>query len=92
MLTPHMLNAGVSYSFWRASVNASYRWSGDSPWNAAGTQYRRHPSVVDAGGAFSLSDRISFFFTVKNVFSTPYLNMEKVGANPAGVRVYDKAG
>ena len=92
MLNAHMFNAGLSYAFRRASINAAFRWTADTPWNSTGTQYRRHRAALDGGGAFRLTDRISFFFSARNLLNTPIINMEQVGANPAVGRVHDKMG
>ena len=51
-----------------------------------------HRAALDGGGGFRINDRISFFFSVRNLLNTPIINMEQVGVNPAVGRVYDKMG
>jgi len=60
--------------------------------NAAGTAYRRHRTAVDAGGGYRISERLNVFFSIRNVFDVPPMNMQKTGTNPAVVSGYQVMG
>lgn len=92
LLTPQMANAGFSYRFRRTDFNVAFRWTDNTPFNITGTQYRRHWGVVDIGGAYRISDRLSFVFTAKNILDAPVIYMEKSGANAPLGRQYDRIG
>jgi iron complex outermembrane recepter protein len=90
LLAPHMVKAGLSYNYRRHNFSISYRWTDDTPENTTLTRYRRHESIVDAGGTYGFSDRYSAFFSVKNLFDSPLIGMEEVGGSPALGRTYTR--
>lgn len=92
LLSPHATSGGLSYSYKRFSANASFTWTDDTPTNTTGSTYRRHRTLVDAGGGYRISNKVSLFFTVKNVFNAPWQYMQKSGDNPALVQRYQSVG
>ena len=92
LLTGHSFKAGLSYAWRGLSVYGSLNWHDNFPTNATGTTYRRHRTVIDAGGGYRLSDRVNLFFSLRNVFDAPLLNMQKSGTNPAVVTGFQAMG
>ena len=92
LMSGHSFKAGLSYAWRGLSAYANFNWSDNFPTNAAGTAYRRHRGVVDAGGGYRVSERLSLFFSLRNLFDVPLLNMQKIGANPAVVTGYQAMG
>lgn len=92
LMAGHSVKAGLSYAWRGLSLYGNLNWSDDFPTNATGTTFRRHRTVVDAGGGYQVSQRLSFFFSLRNVFDAPLLNMQKVGAVPALVTSYQVMG
>jgi TonB-dependent receptor len=91
-VVPHAVAGGFSYSWRRLSITTNCTWTHDTPWNSTGTQFRRHRAVVDSGGSWRFTDKISSFVSVRNVTNSPLLVMEQVDANPAAVRRYEVHG
>jgi outer membrane receptor protein involved in Fe transport len=92
LLTGHSFKAGLSYAWRGLSVYGSLNWHDNFPTNATGTTYRRHRTVIDAGGGYRISDRVNLFFSLRNVFDAPLLNMQKSGTNPAVVTGFQAMG
>lgn len=90
LLAPHMIKAGVSYGYRRFNANISYRWSDNTPTNTTLTRYLRHSSAVDAGGTYGFSERYSLFFSVKNLFDAPIIEMEQADNVTALGRTYTR--
>lgn len=92
LMAGHSVKAGLSYAWRGLSLYGNLNWSDDFPTNATGTTFRRHRAVVDAGGACQLTNRVSLFFSLRNLFDAPLLNMQKTGAVPALVTSYQSMG
>lgn len=92
LMSGHSVKAGLSYAWRGLSAYANMNWSDDFPTNAAGTAYRRHRTVVDAGGGYRISEKLNVFFSIRNVFDVPLMNMQKIGTNPAVVTGYQVMG
>jgi TonB-dependent receptor len=92
LMSGHSVKAGLSYGWRGLSVYANLSWFDNYPTNAAGTTYRRHRTLVDAGGSYQVAPRLKVFFSLRNVTNTPLMNMQKVGANPAVVTGYQSMG
>lgn len=91
-MSPHGVNAGLSYSFKRLSVYTSAGWRDDVPLNVAGTTYNRHRMPVDVGGSIGLTKRVNFFFTGRNLRSEPVITFQKTGSAPAVPTIYEVTG
>lgn len=92
LLSERSAKAGLSYASRGFNLYGNLSWSDNIPTNAAGTTYRRHRTVVDAGGGYRISDRVNLFFALRNVFDVPLLNMQKTGSVPAVVTGYQVMG
>jgi TonB-dependent receptor len=93
-MIPHSVNAGLSYSYRRFNAYSSLTWRDNFPVNISATtpRFQRHRTNLDIGGGYRISDKISFFFSARNLFNEPYLNMEQVGANAPVVQFYEVNG
>jgi TonB-dependent receptor len=91
-MSPHGVNAGLSYSFQRFTLSTSANWRDDVPMNTTGTSFNRHRVIVDLGGNVKLSRRLEFFFTGRNLRSAPVITMQKSGSNPAVPTTYEVTG
>ncbi|MGH7945565.1 MAG: TonB-dependent receptor domain-containing protein, partial [Opitutaceae bacterium] len=91
-LVPHAINAGVSYGHRRLSVYASMNWRDDYALNLAGTRLIRRRAELDIGGSFRCTQRLSVFFSARNLANEPLIVMETNGANPAVAQTYDING
>jgi len=92
-MVPHSINAGLSYSYRRFSIYSNLNWRDNYPTTVTGNpRFYRHRANLDIGGGFPLSNRISFFFSARNLFNEPYLIMEQVGANAPVVQFYEVNG
>ena len=92
LLAEHSVKTGLSYAWRGFNLYGNLSWSDSFPTNATGTTYRRHRTVVDAGGGYRISDRVSLFFALRNAFDAPLLNMQKNGSVPAVVTGYQSMG
>lgn len=91
-MSPHAASAGLSFNHRRYNAYANYTWNDNVPFDLIGRVYIRQRTNVDVGGGMRLGTRHSFFFTVRNVFDTPWIRMEKVGSNPAVATIPDVWG
>jgi TonB-dependent receptor len=92
-MVPHSINAGLSYSYRRFSIYSNLNWRDNYPTTVTGNpRFYRHRANLDIGGGFPLSNRMSFFFSARNLFNEPYLIMEQVGANAPVVQFYEVNG
>ncbi len=91
-MSPHGVNAGLSYSFKRFNLYTSANWRDNVPLNVAGTSYNRHRLPVDVGGSVKLSPRFEVFFTGRNLRSEPVITLQKQGNNPAVPTTYEVTG
>ena len=91
-MVPHSAKAGFSYAYRRLRLNAGYTWRDTTRTNTSGTQFQRHRALVDAGGSWRLTDKLSFFCTANNIFNSPEVFMEQIGATPAVTLTYAKYG
>jgi TonB-dependent receptor len=91
-LTPHLASGGLNYSLHRLNVYANWNWSDDVNTNLAGTTYRRHRTNVDAGGSWRLTNTYSLSISVRNIFDSPYLNMQRFATGPTALTRYETVG
>jgi iron complex outermembrane recepter protein len=91
-LIPHSINAGLSWAYRRVNAYANFNWRDNYFTNTAATRFYRHRANVDIGGGFRFSARVNAFFAARNIFNEPYVEMERVGANPALGRFYEVNG
>ncbi len=92
LLTGHSAKVGLSYAWRGFNLYGNLNWHDNFPTNAAGTAIRRHRTVVDAGGGYQLSNRVSVFFSLRNLLDAPLLNLQKSGNNPLLVTGYQAMG
>lgn len=88
----HAVNGGLTYSNRRFNLGVSANWIDDQPTNNLFTAWNRHRINVDANGGLKFNDRISMFFTVRNVLDEPYIIMQQIAPNPAVATNYWKLG
>jgi iron complex outermembrane recepter protein len=88
-MSPHGVNAGLSYAFQRLSLYTSTAWRDYVPLNTTGTTFNRHRMPIDFGGTFKITRRVDLFFTGRNVFSEPVITFQKQGAAPAVPTIYE---
>ncbi|MSU24249.1 MAG: TonB-dependent receptor [Opitutus sp.] len=91
-MSPHGVNAGLSYSFKRVSLSTSASWRDYVPLNVAGTSFNRHRMPIDVGGTIKLTRRFDFFFTGRNLRSEPVITFQKQGNAPAVPTIYEVTG
>ena len=91
-MSPHGVNAGLSYSFKRLMLSASTNWRDYVPLNVSGTSFNRHRMPIDVGGSFKLTPRIDLFVTGRNVANEPVITMQKQGNAPAVPTTYEITG
>ncbi len=92
-MVPHSVNGGLSYSYRRFNAYTSLTWRDNYPTTITGNpRFYRHRTNLDIGGGYRITDKISFFFSARNLFNEPYLIMEQVGANAPVVQFYEVNG
>ena len=91
-MSPHGVNAGLSYSFRRVSLYTSAGWRDYVPLNVAGTSFNRHRMPIDVGGTFKTTRRVDVFFTGRNLRSEPVITFQKQGNTPAVPTIYERTG
>lgn len=89
-MSPHIAAGGLSYSARGLNLSANLTWRDDSPLDIQGWTYLRHRTSLDAAGSYRLSNRISFFFTVKNLLNAPEIVMTRqvIPATSTAYRVW----
>jgi TonB-dependent receptor len=75
-VTPHKVAGSLGWSIGRLSFRSGVVWQDDTPFTSVFGRFQRHNLKVDFGGAYRLSDRLSFFFQGRNVFNDPNLLYE----------------
>ena len=92
-MIPHSINAGLSYTYGRFSGYANMNWRDAYPTTVSGTpRFYRHRTNLDIGGNFRLTNRVSMFFSARNLFNEPYIILEQMGDNPAVGQMYESNG
>ena len=91
-LTPHLASGGLNYSLNRLNVYANWNWSDDVNTNLAATTYRRHRTNVDAGGGWRLTNAYSLSLSMRNIFDTPYINMQRFVTGPTAMTRHETVG
>jgi outer membrane receptor protein involved in Fe transport len=67
----------------RFNSYVNWNWNANMRTNTAFTTYRRHRTNLDAGGGWRLTNHYSLSVGARNLLNTPYVNMQKFGANAA---------
>ena len=75
-VTPHKVAGSLGWSIGRLSFRSGVVWQDDTPFTSIFGRFQRHNLKVDFGGAYRLSDRLSFFFQGRNVLNDPNLLYE----------------
>jgi TonB-dependent receptor len=75
-VTPHKVAGSLGWSIGRLSFRSGVVWQDDTPFTSVFGRFQRHNLKVDFGGAYRLSDRLSFFFQGRNVLNDPNLLYE----------------
>jgi len=92
-LIPHSINSGVSYAYRGFNVYTALTWRDRYPTTVTGTpRFYRHRTNLDVGGGYRINEKVSVFFSARNLFNAPYLIMEQVGANAPVVQFYEVNG
>jgi iron complex outermembrane recepter protein len=92
-MIPHSINAGLSYAYGRVNAYANMNWRDAYPTTITGNpRFYRHRANLDIGGSIRLTDRVSMFFSARNIFNEPYVVLEQVGSNPAVAQFYEVTG
>jgi TonB-dependent receptor len=93
-MIPHSINAGLSYAYNGFNAYANLNWRDNFPVNVGSStpRFTRHRASLDVGGGYRFSPRYSFFFSARNLFNEPFVNMEQVGANAPVVQFYEVNG
>ena len=91
-LTPHLASGGINYTLNRFNAYANWNWSDDVNTNLAATTYRRHRSNVDAGGSWRLTNAYSLSVSVRNIFNTPYISMQRFVTGPTAITNHQTVG
>ncbi|MEN9637493.1 MAG: hypothetical protein RL077_5897 [Verrucomicrobiota bacterium] len=91
-MSPHGVNAGLSYVFKRVSLYTSAGWRDDVPLNVTRTSFNRHRLPIDIGGTIKFTRRFDVFFTGRNLRSEPVITLQKQGNAPALTTTYERTG
>ncbi|MBI5770739.1 MAG: TonB-dependent receptor [Verrucomicrobia bacterium] len=91
-MSPHGVNAGLSWSYRRLSLYSSAAWRDYVPLNSTNSSFNRHRMPIDVGGNIKFSRRLEFFFTGRNIRSEPVITMQRSGSNPAVPTTYEVTG
>jgi iron complex outermembrane receptor protein len=82
-ISPHNASSGLYYTLGRFNSYVNWNWNANMRTNTAFTTYRRHRTNLDAGGGWRLTNHYSLSVGARNLLNTPYVNMQKFGANAA---------
>jgi TonB-dependent receptor len=92
-MIPHSINAGISYAYRRLNLYTNVNWRDAYPTTVTGNpRFYRHRTNVDIGGGYKFTDRVSGFFSARNIFNEPYVIMEEVGNNAPVAQFYEVNG
>ena len=75
-VTPHKVAGSLGWSIGRLSFRSGLVWQDDTPFTSIFGRFQRRNLKVDFGGAYRMSDRLSFFFQGRNVLNDPNLLYE----------------
>jgi outer membrane receptor protein involved in Fe transport len=75
-VTPQKVAGSLGWSIGRLSFRGGVVWQDDTPFTTTFGRFQRHNIKVDFGGAYRMSDRLSFFFQGRNVLNDPNLLYE----------------
>jgi outer membrane receptor protein involved in Fe transport len=75
-VTPHRITGNLTMTFGRLSLRTGAIWADDTPFTTTFGRFQRHNIKVDLSGNFRLTQRVSFFFSGRNIFNDPQLLME----------------
>ncbi|PAW68282.1 MAG: hypothetical protein B9S34_02975 [Opitutia bacterium Tous-C1TDCM] len=92
-MIPHSVNGGVSYAYKGFNIYTALTWRDNYPTTVTGNpRFYRHRSSLDIGGGYRINQKVSLFFSARNLFNEPYRIMEQVGANAPVVQFYEVNG
>lgn len=75
-MAPHLLSGGVSYSFRGATLYTNVNWTDARPLATYGNS-RRQKTTTDIGGSYRTRHGLTFFFSARNVFNEPNINLQE---------------
>lgn len=75
-MAPHLLSGGVSYSHRGVTLYTNVNWTDDRPLATYGN-YRRQKTTTDIGGSYRTRKGLTFFFSARNVFNEPNINLQE---------------
>lgn len=75
-VTPHKVAGSLGWSIGLLSFRGGAVWQDDTPFTTLFGRFQRHNVKVDFGGAYRLTQNLSFFFQGRNVFNDPNLLYE----------------
>jgi iron complex outermembrane recepter protein len=80
-LRPHKLSGGVDLKYKRLTLGLKGVWEDVTPWTNTVGRYR--PSIVrwDLGGSYRITDRVSVYFSGRNILEEPHRIFERIGGN-----------
>jgi iron complex outermembrane receptor protein len=90
---PHSIKGGIRYSYKRFSFNFNGIWRDDTPWfQGTNNRYLKSNVKFDVSGGFRINDRVTFYFSGRNVFEEPHRIFETSAGNPDVVYRYENYG
>jgi iron complex outermembrane recepter protein len=81
-LSPHTAKASLQYAYKRVGLNFGAVWLDEAPWTNTDGRFRRQNIKCDIGGNFKLTDRMSLYFSGRNIFGVPHRIFDAIGGNP----------
>ncbi len=70
-MVPHMMGGTLSYRYRRLALGVSGKYTDATPFNVAGTVFRKLRTMADLNGSFQLTRRASVFFHARNITNEP---------------------
>lgn len=90
---PNSVKGTLGWHYGRVGLSFSAIWQDDSgPYLNNANRYQKENTKCDFSGSVRLSDRLNFYFAVRNVFQTPHRIMEKSAGNPDVLYRYENYG
>jgi iron complex outermembrane receptor protein len=90
---PHSIKGGVRYAYKRFTLSFNGIWRDDTPWFVGSSnRYLKSNVKYDISGGVRLSERVTFYFSGRNIFEVPHRIFETTAGNPDVLWRYENYG